>query len=106
MGAYIDAALATPVSGIECRHWIDFFKVFTDATDPEQVEENIRRLLDREATGSDEARAEKVVEHLRAMQSVLSGEPQPRGRGGCSRTSPATPTSKANCPLRGPRTVG
>jgi hypothetical protein len=77
MNEFIEAALATPISGIEARHWIDFFRVFTDASDPEQIETNIRRLLARNLRGTDSARAEKVVEHLRGMQSILNGEPQP-----------------------------
>lgn len=77
MDDFIALALNTPISGIEARYWIDFFKVFTDASDPEQVEANMRRLLAREETDSDTTRAELIVQHMRAIHRVLSGEPLP-----------------------------
>jgi len=77
MDDFIASALDTPISGIEARHWIDFFRVFTDASDPEQVEANMRRLLTREATTGDTARAEIIVQHIRAAHSALGGEPLP-----------------------------
>jgi hypothetical protein len=77
MDDFIAAALDTPISGIEARHWIDFFKVFTDATDPEQIEANMKRLLAREATAGDENRADAIVQHIRSVHAALSGDPQP-----------------------------
>jgi hypothetical protein len=77
MDDFIDAALNTPISGIEARHWIEFFRVFTDASDPEQIERNMNRLLSREQTGSDTTRAEVIVQHVKAVHSLLSGDPQP-----------------------------
>jgi hypothetical protein len=77
MDDFIEAALNTPISGIEAEHWIDFFRVFTDASDPEQVERNMSRLLSREQTDSDTARAEVIVQHVRAVHILLSGEPEP-----------------------------
>jgi hypothetical protein len=74
MDDFIASTLNTPISGIEARHWIDFFKVFTDASDPEQVEANMRRLLAREDTDGDEERAGTIVQHVRAIHSALSGE--------------------------------
>jgi hypothetical protein len=77
MDEFIGAALNTSISGIEARHWIDFFRVFTDASDPEQIELNMNRLLNREQTGSDVTRAQVIVQHVKAVHSLLSGEPQP-----------------------------
>jgi hypothetical protein len=77
MDDFIALTLNTPISGIEARHWIDFFKVFTDASDPEQIEANIRRLLAQECTNGDEVRADVIVQHIRAIRNALSGEPQP-----------------------------
>lgn len=77
MHDFMTAALATPISGILCRHWIDFFRVFTDASDPELIEENLARLLAREAKNIDVQKAERVIEHLRGLQSALSDEPEP-----------------------------
>ena len=77
MDEFIDKALNTPISGIEARHWIDFFRVFTDASDPEQVEQNMNRLLSREETDGDATRAEVIVQHIKAVHSLLGGEPQP-----------------------------
>jgi hypothetical protein len=77
MDNFIAMTLNTPISGIEARHWIDFFKVFTDASDPEQIEANMRRLLAQEDTNGDEVRAEIIVQHIRTIRSALSGEPQP-----------------------------
>jgi hypothetical protein len=77
MEEFIASALDTPISGIEARHWIDFFKVFTDASDHEQVEANMRRLLAREDKNSDVARAEIIVQHIKAVHSALTGEPLP-----------------------------
>jgi hypothetical protein len=77
MDDFIDAALNTPISGIEAQHWIDFFRVFTDASDPEQVERNMSRLLSREQTDSDTTRADVIVQHIKAVHILLSGEPEP-----------------------------
>lgn len=77
MDEFIDTALRRSVSGIECRHWIDFFKLFTDASDPELVDGNVTRMLRRNRSEADRVRAQTVVAHLRALQSVLNGEPQP-----------------------------
>ena len=77
MDDFISSALNTPISGIEARHWIDFFKVFTDASDPEQIEANMRHLLTREGQAGDVLRAEVIVQHLRGVHSALSGEPLP-----------------------------
>ena len=77
MNDFIAAALNTPISGIEARHWIDFFKVFTDASDPYQIEANMKRLLARQGVDVDVMRAEVIVEHVRAVHSALSGELQP-----------------------------
>jgi hypothetical protein len=51
--------------------------VFTDATDPEQIEANMRRLLAREDLNGDQERAAVIVQHIRAIRSALNGEPQP-----------------------------
>ena len=77
MNEFITSALETPISGIEARHWIEFFKVFTDASDPEQIEASMRRLLAREDMTVDVARAEVIVQHLRAAHNALNGEPLP-----------------------------
>lgn len=77
MDEFITQAVNTPISGIEARHWIDFFKVFTDASDPEQIEANMKRLLARSDTDGNEERAELIVQNVRAIGGLLSGEPHP-----------------------------
>lgn len=74
---FIDAALDTLISGIAARHWIDFFKVFTDASDPLQIESNMRRLLAREHSRTNVSIAETIMQSVLAIHSALSGEPQP-----------------------------
>lgn len=75
MDDFISRSLNAPISGIEACHWIDFFRVFTDASDPEQIEANMQRLLAREATNNDEDRAEAIVQHVRSVYRILNGEP-------------------------------
>ena len=77
MEEFIEAALATPISGIESRYWIDFFTAFTDASDPEQIDVKVKKLLLKQAKNIDEEKAGKVLEHLRGIQSALSDEPEP-----------------------------
>jgi hypothetical protein len=77
MDAFVEAALATPISGIEDRHWIDFFRIFTDASDAERVEANLARLLAQDTGASDGARGAKIVEHLWAIHSILGGQALP-----------------------------
>lgn len=75
MNDFIATALQTPISGIQSRHWIDFFRTFTDASDASQIELNLERLLLREVSNSDVNRAEKIVEHIRAIYGLLGGDP-------------------------------
>lgn len=77
MDDFIATTLETPISGIEARHWIDFFKVFTDASDSDQIEANMKRLLAKESTNGDVARAEEIVQHVRSMHNILTGAPEP-----------------------------
>jgi len=74
MDDYITATLETRISGIEAAHWIEFFKVFADASDPEQVRRNIRRFLRRHESSLDEDSAEEIVEHLVQAHRLLGGE--------------------------------
>lgn len=72
MDDYMNNALDAHISGIEARYWIEFFRVFADASDPQQVEGNMRRLLKRHVSGINEVRAEQVIEHLVEVQRLLS----------------------------------
>src|SRR5579875_3493034 len=74
MEEFIADALRTLISGIEARYWIDFFKVFTDASDEDQIAANMARLLARESLHAGESVAEDIMRHLLAINSVLSGE--------------------------------
>lgn len=75
MDEFVAEALHEPISGIEARHWIDFFKVFTDASDPEQIEANMRRLLSKADDSDPAASAASVLEHLREIQTAMDGRP-------------------------------
>ena len=77
MDEFIANALGTPISGIECRFWIDFFRVFTDASSSEAIEESMTRLLARKSTNNDVERAQKAVEHVRALTGILNGDALP-----------------------------
>lgn len=77
MDEFIADALRTPVSGIECHHWIDFFRVFTDSSDLQQIEKKMKHLLNREKDNIDERRAERLIGHLWAVRNVLDGEELP-----------------------------
>ena len=76
MQDYIAQALDTSISGIAAKHWIDFFRVFTDASDAEAVDAGMERLL-RAAGAKDTERAEEIIAHLRAVQQALNGDPRP-----------------------------
>lgn len=73
MDDFVAEALQEPISGIEARYWIDFFKVFTDASDPEQIEANMGRLLAKADQSGPAARAASVLDHLRAIQTEMDG---------------------------------
>lgn len=74
MEEFIADALKTLISGIEARYWIDFFKVFTDASDEDQIAANMARLLARENLHAGESMAEDIMRHVLAINSVLNGE--------------------------------
>lgn len=76
MDKFISDSLEARISGIEARHWIDFFKVFTDASDLDQVSANMARLLISGNRVSEISVAEDVMRHLLAINSALSGDRQ------------------------------
>jgi hypothetical protein len=76
MDQFIADALNARISGIEARYWIDFFKVFTDASDADQVTANMARLLVRDNRNVEFSVAEDIMRHLLAINSVLSGDRQ------------------------------
>ena len=43
MDAFISASLSTAVAGIEAEHWINFFKAFSEGSDPARIREQIKR---------------------------------------------------------------
>jgi hypothetical protein len=77
MDQFIADALNARISGIEARYWIEFFKVFTDASDADQVAANMARLLVRDNRNLEySSGAEDIMRHLLAINSVLSGDRQ------------------------------
>lgn len=71
MDAYIDTALTIPISGIEAGFWIEFFKVFADASDSNQIHDKMQQFLKRHRSDVNERIAEQVVEHLVEIQQLL-----------------------------------
>jgi hypothetical protein len=76
MNKFISDALEARISGIEASYWIDFFKVFTDASDPDQISANMARLLIRDNRVAEASVAEDVMRHLLAISAVLTGDRQ------------------------------
>ncbi len=70
MTDYMATALRTPIAGIEAAHWIEFFKVFADANDLQQVEENLRRMVRRHPPTDDAGTAEQVIATPDAAKAV------------------------------------
>lgn len=74
MTEYMAKALKTSISGIEARHWIEFFKVFADSSNPVQIEANMRNLLKRHPSVSSNQTEEAVIEHLMEVVRLLNGK--------------------------------
>jgi hypothetical protein len=73
MDDYIDTLLGESISGIEARHWIEFFKVFADSSDNLQVKTRMGALLRRHPSSIDEERADQIVEHIWQVHRLLDG---------------------------------
>ncbi|MGH2409889.1 MAG: hypothetical protein ACRDGS_05900, partial [Chloroflexota bacterium] len=68
---FVQSALAEPVAGIEARHWITFFRAYTDAHDSEDVWRKLQALLDSKLHGQT-SDAERASELLRELTALLS----------------------------------
>lgn len=71
MDSFTEASLATKVAGIEARHWVSFFKTYSDASKADRVHERIERLLAKEAEGRVDGMARRIVELLEELRDRL-----------------------------------
>lgn len=75
MEEYCEALLHTPVAGIEAKHWVNFFKVYSDGAKKDDVDRAIERSLKPLKTKNEAERTAQITEALRTLQKLVSGEP-------------------------------
>jgi hypothetical protein len=77
MKDYCDEMLLTPVSGIEARHWVKFFKTYSDNADVDKVDAAIARAMSATDKENDANRTAELGAVLRRISTLVSGEPTP-----------------------------
>ncbi|MCQ9165492.1 hypothetical protein [Arthrobacter sp. STN4] len=75
MDSYCDEMLKTPVAGIRAKHWVSFFKTYSDNANTDQVDAAIQRALARVSNKLDDARSDEIGAVLHRLQELISGNP-------------------------------
>lgn len=75
MDGFVTSALEREVSGIPAKHWLHFFKTYTDNADTDAVDASVGRALARARKPFEEARTERLVAVLRELSALVSGDP-------------------------------
>ena len=75
MDGYCAQMLTTPVAGIRAKHWVSFFKTYSDNANSDQVDAAIERALSRLGTKLDDGRGDEIGTALRRLQELISGGP-------------------------------
>lgn len=68
---YLDAAILEPVAGIEARHWINFFKGFTDDHDADETFRRLQDILQKQLSARSAEVAEEAAALLRQLIELL-----------------------------------
>ena len=71
MEEYVTDLLSTYVAGLQARHWVQFFKLYTERSTPEMITTRLTRLI-RRAHGSEaEAVADEILSGLRRLGALI-----------------------------------
>jgi hypothetical protein len=71
MDTYTQASLSRRVMGIEARHWVSFFKTYSDAAKADDVHERIKKLLTKEAERTSGSEVGRLIELLEEVREKL-----------------------------------
>ena len=71
MTEFMSESLQAAISGIEARYWIEFFTVFSEDSNISEIEEKMRKLLDRRRS-SEAGRSDAIVDHLMEVVRLLA----------------------------------
>lgn len=72
---YTKTMLTERIAGIEARAWIEFFKLNTDASDPEAVWRHLEKRTQKRLKKRSEHDAERLFALLDEMAAIVRGEP-------------------------------
>lgn len=72
MNDYVEQLLATRVSGVEAQHWVSFFKLYSEAADPEVITKKLAQQLKREASGISTQAAERLHGIIVELRDALT----------------------------------
>lgn len=75
MDSYCEEMLTTPVAGIRAKHWVSFFKTYSDNANSDQVDAAIERSLKRTGIKLDDARSSEIGAALHRLQELIGGGP-------------------------------
>ncbi|UFS58707.1 hypothetical protein [Subtercola endophyticus] len=75
MKDYCEQMLGTVVAGIEAKHWVSFFKTYSDNASSGDVDAAIGRALTRTSTIRDSFRESEFVAVLRRLTELVEGGP-------------------------------
>lgn len=71
MQDYVEQSLAGRVAGIEARHWVAFFKAYSDGAKDDQVAAKVASLLARSSHQDSDDAAHTVVEKLNEIRQLM-----------------------------------
>lgn len=74
MDLFVEEQLSRRVSGIEARHWVLFFKIYTEASDPDAITARLIAELQKLAGASAAASAHRFAEVIEQLRILLLGE--------------------------------
>ncbi len=75
MDEFIVEVLSRAVSGIPAKHWLSFFKTYTDNADSVTVDATVARALNVAKKPNDIERAARIADALRELGTLISGDP-------------------------------
>lgn len=75
MDSFVADVLDRPVSGVPAKHWLNFFKTYTDNADSEKVDAAVSRALAKVVKPLNEERSERLTAVLRELGELMSGDP-------------------------------
>jgi hypothetical protein len=75
MKEYCARLLETRVAGIDAKHWVSFFKTYSDNANSADVDATIERAMKAARKDFDAARAEEMGAVLRRLAELTNGDP-------------------------------